>query len=154
MSTLLTSFFKKSDDPLRLAIFMLACGLLTTLGSALVKALGLLSVSERFPWMSAAAYLLMFSVANSINSLSVKGVLQFWSRSVYSFMGLALASGLFAWAFSSLSINEAGSFRWIFIVLTIGYLIFMGIMAWVRKIVEFAQREEWTQPRLRHKKRR
>ena len=52
------------------------------------------------------------------------------------------------------SMNEAGPYKWIYIVVTIGYLVFLCILSAMRKIVDFAQREEWNQPRLRQKRKR
>ena len=77
---------------------------------------------------------------------------KYWGRSIYSFMGLALGSGLTAYLFSSLTISEAGSYRWIYVVLTVGYLVFLSIVTFMRRIVEFAQKEEWNHPRIRHKR--
>ncbi len=120
----------------------------------LVALAGLTEVSVKFPWMSAASFLLIFSVFNAIGSIFSPNRAKYWGRSMYSFVGLALLSGLMAWAFSHLSISEAGSYRWIFIVLTFGYLVFVSIMNIARLIVEFAQREEWNHPRIRQKPRR
>ena len=86
---------------------------------------------------------------NSVFSLSAENMLKYWGRSIYSYLGLAFASGVAAYFFSAMSIDEAGSYRWIYIVLTIGYLVFLGMMAFMRQIVEFAQREEWNHPRIR-----
>lgn len=144
----------KSADPLWQAGAMLVASAVITILAKMVAATGMLEVSVRFPWMSSAAFLLLFAVTNSLSTLTAADPAKYWGRSIYSFMGLAFLSGLVAWAFSSLSINEAGSFRWIFIVLTIGYIVFLLIVTWVRRIVEFAQKEEWSQPRIRHKKRR
>lgn len=113
-----------------------------------------MEVAPRFPWMTAAAFLLLFSIFNSVGSLFAADSMKYWGRSIYSFLGLVLGSGLLAYAFSSLSIGEAGSYRWIFVVLTFGYLVFVSIMNIARRIVEFAQREEWNHPRIRQKKRR
>jgi FtsH-binding integral membrane protein len=81
-------------------------------------------------------------------------MLQYWSRSIYSFLGLALLAGGFAWLLSSLPLNEAGSYRWILIVVTVGYIIFLAMMTTMRRIVEFAQREEWNHPRIRNREQR
>lgn len=113
-----------------------------------------MQVTPRFPWMAAAAFLLLFSIFNSVASLFAADGVKYWGRSIYSFLGLALGSGLMAYVFSSLSISEAGSYRWIFVVLTFGYLVFISIINIARRIVEFAQREEWSHPRIRQKKRR
>ena len=143
------SIFEKAYDPIIQATTLLGVALLFILISKLVSALGVMEVSDRFPWMTAAAFTFIYAMFNSMFSLSSKNMLKYWGRSVYSFLGLAFGSGLMAYLFSSIPIDEAGSYRWIYIVLTIGYLIFLSMMAAMRKIVEFAQREEWNQPKPR-----
>ena len=69
-------------------------------------------------------------------------------------MGLAAVAALLAQVFSKMSMNEAGSYKWIYMVVTVGYLVFLVILTAMRKIVDFAQREEWTQPRLRQRRKR
>jgi drug/metabolite transporter (DMT)-like permease len=146
-----SSIFDKSVSPILQAAIALGGVIVASLGAKVVKLTGLLSVADHFPWISAAAFLLVFALFNSIFSLASDNMLKYWGKSIYSFLGLAVASGLLAYLFSSLSIDEAGSYRWIFIVLTIGYFIFLGMMAFMRRIVEFAEREEWNQPRIRRK---
>ncbi len=99
--------------------------------------------------MIAASFMLLYAVGNSIFSVSSDNMAKYWGQSIYSFMGLAAASGLVAWGLSGLSIGQAGSYRWIYIVVTIGYLVFLSMMGVLRTIVAFAQREEWNQPRKR-----
>ena len=149
-----TSVFERAYDPLPQALVTFAAVLVVILASKLVKLTGLLHVSDRFPWMAATAFLLFYAMLNSVFSLSAKSMMRYWGRSVYCFMGLAAASGLVAWLFSSLSIGEAGSYRWLYVVVTVGYLVFLSIVTFMRNIVDFAQREEWNQPRWRSKKRR
>ena len=144
-----TSIFDKAFNPVLQACITFGGVILFILVAKLVKLTGLIYVPDRFPWITAASFLLLFAVFNSVFSLSARNVLQYWGRSIYSYLGLAFASGLAAYLFSSLSIDEAGSYRWIYVVLTIGYLIFLGMMAFMRQIVEFAQREEWNHPRIR-----
>ncbi len=149
-----TSIFERAYDPVPQAIVTYAAVLVFMLGSKVVGLTGLVHVSERFPWMTATAFLLFFAMLNSIFSLSTKSMMRYWGRSVYCFMGLAAASGLTAWLFSGLSIGEAGSYRWLYVVVTFGYLVFLSIVSFMRNIVDFAQREEWNHPRLRSKKRK
>lgn len=143
----------KANNPVVQAALCLGGALVFILLSKLVQATSLMEVSERFPWMAAASFLLLFSIFNTVGSIFSDNRNKYWQRSIYGFIGLALSSGLLAWSFSSLSIGEAGSYRWIFIVLTLGYLVFVSIMNLARTIVEFAQREEWNHPRIRQKKR-
>ncbi len=154
MSTSRDSIFDKTLDPIYQALLCFGAALVVILGGKLVNVIGLMTVSNRFPWMTSAAFILFFAMFNSVFSLSAKNTTQYWGRSIYSFMGLAVLSGLMAYLFSSLSINEAGSYRWIYFVLTLGYLVFLSIVTFMRKIVEFAQREEWNHPRIRQKNRK
>ncbi|HQU60989.1 MAG TPA: hypothetical protein PLU64_17400 [Saprospiraceae bacterium] len=146
-----TSIFDKAFSPFQQAAVIFGAVIVFILASKLIKLTGLLYVPDRFPWMTAASFLLLFAVVNSVFSLTAENMLKYWGRSVYSYLGLAVASGLAAYLFSSLTIDEAGSYRWIYVVLTIGYMVFLGIMASMRSIVEFAQREEWNHPRIRRR---
>lgn len=146
-----TSFFDRTVDPIYQAALCFGAGLLIMIGGKFLQWTHLMQLSDRFPWMTAAAFMLVFAMFNSVYSLGSKSMNKYWGRSIYSFMGLTVASGLVAYLFSSLSINEAGSYRWIFLVLTFGYLVFLSIVSFIRKIVEFAQKEEWNQPRIRRK---
>lgn len=148
------SFFDKVYNPILQAGLTYAGVLVMIAGGAIVKATGLLPVSPRFPWMCAAAFMLLFALFNSLFALATKDMGKYWGRSMYSFLGLAAIAGFTAYLTSSLTINEAGSFRWIYIVVTIGYLIFLGMVSLLRTIVDFAQKEEWNQPRIRQKPRR
>ncbi|MEO0779409.1 MAG: hypothetical protein AAF146_22810, partial [Bacteroidota bacterium] len=95
---------------------------------------------------------LFFALINSLSSLSAEDLNKYWGRSMLAFAALAVASGLTAYGLSSLSINEAGSYRWIFIVLTFGYLVFLSIIGLMKNIVEFAEREDWQSPKKKKNK--
>lgn len=145
------SFFAKTYNPIIQAAITFAASVVITLGAKLVNATGIIETSDRFPWMSAAAMMLCFALFNSVFSLSAPKLMKYWGKSIYCFMGLALVSGGFAWLISSIPIGEAGSYKWIFFVVAIGYLVFLSMMGFMKGIVEFAQREDWSHPRLRRK---
>jgi len=145
------SFFEKAYNPFLQGGLILGSSLFCIILGKLIQWTGLAEVDVRLPWTIAATFLLFFALFNSIFSLSSKKLEKYWGRSIVSFIVLAVVSGLAAWFFSSLTINEAGSFRWIFFVLTIGYLVFLSVMGFAKTIVEFAQKEEWNQPRIRNK---
>ena len=145
------SFFSRALSPILQAAIVFGAILVFTVLSKLVKLTGLMEVNPRFPWMCSAAFMLFFAMFNSVFSLSSENMMKYWGKSIYSFLGLAVASGLVAYLFSSIPINEAGSYRWIYFVLTIGYLVFLSMMAFMRRVVDFAQREEWNHPRIRRK---
>ncbi len=146
-------FFVKLQNPINQAIMLLAAVLVFNLGALAFRAAGM-EMEQRFPWTIAASFLLFFSAMNAVLSIFVKNTESYWTRSILSFVGLAAVSALLAQLFSKLGMNEAGSYKWIYIVVTIGYLVFLCILSAMRKIVDFAQREEWNQPRLRQKRKR
>jgi hypothetical protein len=111
-------------------------------------------ISPRFPWMAAGASMMVYALVTSIVSLSAKNTTWYWAKSVLGYIGVVVVTGFGAYLFSKLSIDEAGSFRWIFMVVTFGYLVFISVTNLMRKIVELAMREDWQSPRFKIKKRR
>ncbi len=124
-----TSFFSEYQSPyLQAAV---------ALGAMLVfMILGKISGMDfTFPWTTAGAVLLMFSVFNSINSLTTENMLAYYRDSIFSYMALvALGAGL-AYLFSAVSINEAGTYRWIYFMITLSYFGFIGIVSFIRFIL-------------------
>jgi MFS family permease len=147
------SIFEKSYHPVfQASIALTACLVVMVLGKFLTAA-GM-EFTPRFPWLAIGAFVMCYAIFNSIFSLSAKDPMKYWGQSVMSYLGLAFIGGAFAWLFSGLTLNEAGSFRWIFVVLSIGYLVFLSMVNLMKKIVEFAMREDWQHPRLRSRKRK
>jgi len=100
-------------------------------------------------YQSAATSMMLFGVGNALMSLGAKNVGAYWMRSFLSYILLVGIGLLVAWLYSGLWITEAGSYRWIYMVLTFGYLVLLSIVSMMRGIVQFAEREEWSQPRQR-----
>ena len=113
-----------------------------------------LTLPERFAWMCAGATLMMFAVFNSIFSLSAKNGMEYWGQSMTSYLALLVVNSLIAWGVSGETVYEAGSFSWIFVVTSVCYLVFISMMNIMKKIVGFAMKEEWSQPRLRSRNRK
>lgn len=147
------SIFEKRVDPLLQAAVVLGMVFVIDVFSVIVSGTNTVGVSSRFPWLCAASFMLFFALFNAVLSASAVSTAKYWGRSIYSFMGLALGAGLLAWAFSGLTIGEAGSYRWIYLVVTVGYLVFLGMIAMIKNVVTFAQREEWNQPRTKNRER-
>jgi hypothetical protein len=148
-------FMQRLYNPIFQAGLMLMAGIFVTTTAKLVEMAKITEVGDRFPWLSAASFLLMFAIFNSLSSLAIKQESNsYWGRAIASFVGLAAVSGLIAYLFSGLSIWEAGSYSWIYVVLAVGYLIFLGMMSFMKAVVQFAQREEWSQPRIKDRNKR
>ena len=119
--------------------------LLLGLGSSLSGA----ELGPRFGYQIAATALLMFGLGNALLSLGAKSINKYWSSSFVSFLLLAGLGLIVAKVLSGLWISEGGSYKWIYMVLTFGYLVVLSIMSAIRGIVNFAEDEEWSQPRSR-----
>ena len=101
--------------------------------------------SEKFAqsiWTNAVASILFYIIVNSIISLAVENSFFYLRNSIYTYMGICLISGLMSWAISGKSIGEIGSFKWLFIVLSLGYMIFLAIISTMKFIVYLAQKQD------------
>ena len=103
--------------------------------------IGWIDVPEYQAWTVSASMVLMFAVCNSVLSLSADNINAYWNKSIYSFVALCVIGGLIAWGVTGLSIHEAKSFKWIYVVFTFGYLFFLSIVSMMRKIVMIAQKQ-------------
>jgi len=142
-----TSALGKAYDPVLQAGGVLAIVFFILLITKFLTSMEWVNTEPDFPWSIAATFLLFFAIANSISSISAKDLNQYWGRSMLCFAGLALGSGMLAYLFSSLTIGEAGTYKWIFIVLTFGYMVFLSIIGFMKRIVDFAEQEDWQSPK-------
>jgi len=148
---MLLSFFERKIDPLKQAAYFFVATAAFMALAWLLNQTGWYTVDHLFPWSIATAMLLLYAVFNSMMSLNADNSLQYWGRSVYGFLGLACVNGMAAWLFSGIPIGQAHSYRWIYIVVTIGFLVFLTLVNLMRKIVSFAEKEEWNQPRQKRR---
>jgi len=89
-------------------------------------------------WEYSFSILLAFMLFNSVFSIPYKNRTQYFRDSIFSFMALAGFGGIVAYFFSGMSMDEAGSFRWLYFVFTFTYLVFISIVNLMRKIIEIA----------------
>jgi hypothetical protein len=142
METKSSHFLDKTYNPILQAACALGFALALMLVLQLVKWSGAAVVSSRIFWIIAGTAILTFALFNSVLSLSSKDMNKYWMYSTGSYAVLMVACGGLAYLFSDMTIKQAGSFRWIFMVLTFGYLLFLSMMRFMRKIVQIAQKED------------
>ena len=148
-----SSLLSRLRNPVLQASVVLAAVVVFNLVVLLLSAAGA-EIETRYPWTIACTFVLFYAIFNTIISLSVENAERYWTRSILSYIGLVMGGGLLARAFSSLTMSEAGTYKWIYTVITFGYLLFLVIIRLLRKIVAFAEREEWNHPRLQKKKKK
>ena len=134
--------FKKEIHPLKQAIAVIACMPVIMLLFLVPSWSGFYEVDPHFPWTVSASFTLLFAVANSVLSLGATDQNKYWGNSIFAYMGVVLIGGFIAWLISGQNIYEAKSFRWIYIVFTFGYLLFLSIVRLMRKIVQIAQEQD------------
>jgi hypothetical protein len=147
-----SSIFESTSPPWKQAITIASGALIIMLIAFLLTVSGIYAQEPLFAWSISAAFLLLFALYNSLLSLNSNKASQYWGQSVYSYIGLAFIMSMAAWLFSGINLNNAGSYKFIYIVVTIGFLVFSSMVNFMKKIVQFAEREEWTQPRKRRRR--
>lgn len=133
------SILEKKIHPLRQA---LAIALVVIVFLILVKMGRSENANPRLFWEIAASGLLFFAIMNSVLSIAYEDQNFYWLYSIMGFGGLIVSCGGLAFLFSGITIDEAGSFRWIFLVFTMGYIILLAIVRTMKKIITIAQRED------------
>lgn len=134
------SFFAKAMNPYIIAGISLAGALSFMILGAFTNSIGATMLSERFPYIAAGSFLLLFAIYNAIFSLNADDLNKYWLKSFVAYACLGAGSLLLAYLFSSLWMP--GSFRWIFYILTFGYLAFLSIMGIVKRVFNIVKRED------------
>ena len=145
--SLASTFDQKLSDPVVQAATVYAGDTVIMLAGWALTASGIYPLEPLFAWSIAVAFSLLFALLNSLLSLRADSFAKYWGRSVYSYMGSAFVMGLVAWGLSGIPLREAGTYRMVYIVVTFGFLVFLSMVNLMKKIVQFAEREEWNQPR-------
>jgi hypothetical protein len=142
---------RKFSPPIQAAL-VLAFSVLLMLGGVMLDKVGIMAMDPLYPWTIATGLLLVFAMLNSVSSLSADSSMQYWGSSVYSYIGLALSNGMAAWLISGIPIGEAESYKAVYSVVSVGFLVFLSLVNMIKKIVNFAEKEEWNQPRAKNRK--
>ena len=141
----------RAFSPPQQAGLVFAAALLLMLGGVALDKLNWMAMDPLYPWSIATAFMLLFALLNSISSLQHDNFAKYWGASMYSYLGLGATSGVAAWLCSGIPLNEAQSYKFIYIVITFGFLFFLSMVNMLKRIVNFAEKEEWNQPRKKQR---
>ncbi len=134
------SIFERQVHPLKQA-FMLAFSALVILTIIKFTKGDATDVSTLY-WEVSASCILFYAMMNSIMSMGYDDQNFYWMYSMLGFALLLISTLGLSFLYSGVTIDEAGSFRWMILVFTFGYLILLTIVRSMRKIIEIAQRED------------
>ncbi len=138
---------QRISDPVAQAVLISAGALALMLIGWVLNVSGLFMTDSLYPWSISAAFSLLFAMLNSLMSLRADNFARYWGRSMYAYLGSAFTMGLAAWLFSGIPLRDAGTYRSIYIVVSVGFVVFLTMVNIIKRIVRYAEREEWNQPR-------
>jgi len=141
MSQVTPSIFERRINPIFFALFCFGLSLLFMGVGVLMKQLDIFDMGERFAWTCGGAFLFFFGIFNSVFSLSSGNLNKYWGVSMLAFALLAILTAVAATWISGIPIQEAGTFKWIYFVVTIGYLAFLSITGFIKRIFVVIQKE-------------
>tara|TARA_B100000497_G_C7511870_1_gene311742 strand:- start:212 stop:655 length:444 start_codon:yes stop_codon:yes gene_type:complete len=136
------SIFSRKIDPFYQALSVFLGSLFFVFLFRIIEWVGIAEAKDYLPWTMSAAGLLFFAILNSILSLAYENQNLYWLKSIVAFILLVVIGGLVSYLISGLSLNEAMSFRWLYIVFSVGYIVFLTIVRLMRKIVLIAKKQD------------
>lgn len=136
-----TFFLKKDVNPFKQAgVIIVAMLVLQLIAFAVSK--GGIDTGDTIAWEVSLTMMLFFALANTMFFLNATDKNKYWSYSITSYIVLAAVSILIATLISGFGINDSGSIKWIYFVVTFGYLVFISIIGLMRRIVEIAIKQD------------
>ena len=130
------------EKPWRQALLVSALIILFGLVDAMLPHSNTLLDAHSGPWIVATAMILCFVILNSLMALRIEAIIPYWSQSVMYFIGLFALSYFWCLLLSGRHMDEVGSFRWLWIVLIIVYMVFFMIARSVKRVVDIANRQD------------
>jgi hypothetical protein len=94
------------------------------------------------PWMVSTALILCYIFFNTLFLFRIAQNVSYWSKSVISYVLLLILAYGWCYLLSGMHIDDVGSFRWLWIVLTLVYMIFFAIAYTIKGIIAIADKEE------------
>mgnify|MGYP000353381469 CR=1 FL=1 len=134
-----SSIFAQKISP-----FHQAGGVLVLVSLILIVYKGVMgdSFNPVFPWEIAFSGALFYALVNCMLSFSYLNQNKYWLMSIASYVILAVCFFGLAYWVSGITIDEAGAFRWMFLVFTFAYILLLSIVRAMRKIVGFVQDQD------------
>ena len=130
------------DKPYIQAIFVFGLAVFLILAERIFESLGLLAAAPLFPWLISSGMSLFYALMNSLLLLRTPNINTYFGISLASFVGLSVCTGLVAWFVSGVKVGDAETYKWIFVVVTFGYLVFLSMVQTMRRVADYAQEED------------
>lgn len=93
-------------------------------------------------WTIATSIMLCFSFYNALVSLKIDKIVAYWRNSVFSLLGLMTGSYILCYLITGIHIDEAGTFRWLWLVILLTWAVFFAIARSIKRIIEIANKQD------------
>ncbi len=93
-------------------------------------------------WIVGTSMILCFIILNSVVALRIEHIIPYWSISVVLYIVLLVFSYGWCYFLSGKNMDDAGSFRWLWLVLTLVYMVFFAIARSMKRIVDIANKQD------------
>ncbi|HJW30969.1 MAG TPA: hypothetical protein VJ508_17180 [Saprospiraceae bacterium] len=93
-------------------------------------------------WVVATAMVLCYIILNSVVALRIEPILPYWSKSVTIYIGFLVFTYAWCYLLTGKQIDDVGSFRWLWLVLTLAYMVFFVIARSMKRIVDLAIKQD------------
>ncbi|MFN8320493.1 MAG: hypothetical protein U0V54_13825 [Saprospiraceae bacterium] len=94
----------------------------------------------RTQYTIALSFLMVYSLFTAVLSLASQKPDDYWWKALLSYAILAIGTGVTAYFFSGLLPDEAGPFKWMFLVFSFGFILLLAIFRAMRKLMSMAQK--------------
>ncbi len=136
------SIFEYNISPFLQGGVVLGAILVFILITIIFGKLGLADTDAGTPWLVACAMTFFYAIANSVLSLAADDQNTYWWQSILTFVLLVVLGGTVAYLFSGVSMDEVGSYRWLYLVFTFGHILFLAIVRTMKRLVGIAQKQD------------
>jgi len=136
------SILEYDVSPLIQAAAILAAVLLFIVGAKLIAMTGWVAIDAGTPWLVACSFTLLYIIFNSVLSLSAVDQNKYWVQSLISYVLVCVGGGVLAYVFSGAGMSEVGGYKVIYVVFTMGYILLLIITRSMRKIVNYAEKQD------------
>lgn len=136
------SIFEYDIPPFVQAGAVLLTIVLILAGSWLFSTLGIVDTDAGTPWLIAVSMTFFFAIGNSVMSLAADDQNNYWWKSILSYVGLVVIGGSLAYLVSGVSMDDVGSYRWLYVLFSIGHIFFLAIVRTMRRVVKIAKEQD------------
>ncbi|WP_235295679.1 hypothetical protein [Portibacter marinus] len=135
------TILQQEVSPFKQAGVALGANLIFNLVAWLIQKAGV-ALTNTISWEISLTLLLFFGLANAIFFLNTTEKTKYWSYSITSFITVAAVSIFVSTYLSGIGINDSASIKWIILIFSFSYLIFISIIGLMRRIVEIAIKQD------------